>query len=113
MTDREINEIRAAIKYMDMKPSVLSKFFEIKELLLEEIINDPSGYKVDSIFPNPLNDNKIVKCVNILNAKYTASLTKSDFTSSDSRVPEAAEKILKNIRHFLPNSISWKLITIS
>ena len=35
METRDINEIRSAIKYMDYKPVLLSKFYDVKSLLLK------------------------------------------------------------------------------
>ena len=72
MEIRDINEIRSAIKYMDYKPVMLAKFYDIKSLLFKEILENEDYYKVASILPNPGNDNKIVKCVNILDKKYMA-----------------------------------------
>ena len=65
MTPRDLNEIKAAIKYMDYKPTILSKFFNVKSLLFKEIADDPEYYKAETIFPNPLNDNKIVNNIRI------------------------------------------------
>ena len=58
--------------YMDYKPVMLAKFYDIKSLLFKEILENEDYYKVASILPNPGNDNKIVKCVNILDNKYMA-----------------------------------------
>ncbi len=98
MTAKDLNEIKAAIKYMDYKPTILSKFFNVKSLLFKEIADDPDFYKAETIFPNPLNDNKIVKCINILNAKYTKDLVKADLTASESLVPSPVAELLKGVR---------------
>ncbi|MGN0395348.1 MAG: hypothetical protein ACI4EF_08295 [Coprococcus sp.] len=94
MEQRDINEIRAAIKYMDYKPALLAKFYDIKSLLFAEIMKDEDYYKVSSIMPNPLNDNKIVKCINILDKKYIGNKEKS----GEAGIPEKAVSILKSIK---------------
>ena len=53
MEIRDINEIRSAIKYMDYKPVMLAKFYDIKSLLFKEILENEDYYKVASILPNP------------------------------------------------------------
>lgn len=94
---RDINEIKAAIKYMDFKPVLLSKFYDIKSLLLKEILEDEAFYKIESIMPNPLNDNKIVKCVNILDAKFTKGKEKVDCIKTPASIPAKAIEILDNV----------------
>lgn len=95
MTEQEFSEIKAAIQYMDTKPTLLSRFFNVKELLYEEIRRDPAAYKAESLFPNALNDNKIIKCVNILNARYTKDLKKYDLTAREEEVPSEAADFLR------------------
>lgn len=97
MEIRDINEIKLAIKYMDFKPNLLSKFYDVKALLFSEIVENEEYYKVESIMPNPLNDNKIVKCVNILDAKYTKTKEKIDCIKGDFSLPKAAKEIMDNI----------------
>ncbi len=36
METRDINEIRSAIKYMDYKPVLLSKFYDVKKLIVKK-----------------------------------------------------------------------------
>ena len=98
MEIRDINEIRSAIKYMDYKPVMLAKFYDIKSLLFKEILENEDYYKVASILPNPGNDNKIVKCVNILDKKYMAGREVVDCTKTPGAIPAEAAEILKSIR---------------
>jgi len=95
---RDINEIRSAIKYMDYKPVMLAKFYDIKSLLFKEILENEDYYKVASILPNPGNDNKIVKCVNILDKKYMAGREVVDCTKTPGAIPAEAAEVLKSIR---------------
>lgn len=89
-----MNEIKAAIKYMDYKPALLSKFYDVKSLLFNEIVENEDAYKVSSIMPNPANDNKIIKCMNILEKKYMGKREKA----GDAGIPEKAVSILKSIK---------------
>ena len=98
MEIRDINEIRSAIKYMDYKPVMLAKFYDIKSLLFKEILENEDYYKVASILPNPGNDNKIVKCVNILDKKYMAGREVVDCTKTPGAIPAEAAEVLKSIR---------------
>ena len=50
MEIRDINEIRSAIKYMDYKPVMLAKFYDIKSLLFKEILENEDYYKVAYFF---------------------------------------------------------------
>lgn len=97
MTDQQFREIRAAIQYMDMKPGILSRFYNVKELLYQEIRKDPEAYKAETLFPDPMNGNKIVKCVNLLNAKYTKKIVKFDLTGEDAAVPAEAADLLQSV----------------
>ncbi len=108
METRDINEIRSAIKYMDYKPVLLSKFYDVKSLLLKEILEDEAYYKVSSILPNPGNDNKIVKCVNILDKKYMAGREVIDCTKTPGGFPKAAADILKSVKTSV-DAVSVKL----
>ena len=98
MEIRDINEIQSAIKYMDYKPVMLAKFYDIKSLLFKEILENEDYYKVASILPNPGNDNKIVKCVNILDKKYMAGREVVDCTKTPGAIPAEAAEVLKSIR---------------
>lgn len=94
---RDINEIKAAIKYMDYKPALLAKFYDVKSLLFNEIIANEEFYKVDSIMPNPLNDNKIIKCMNILDKKYIGNKEVFDGTKSAIGMPDKAAEVLRSV----------------
>lgn len=97
MDTSTLNEIKSAIKYMDYKPAFLSKFCDIKSLLFKEIAENPEEYKVDGIMPNPGNDNKIVKCINILDKKYMSKKEIVDCTKTPASLPHEASDILKSI----------------
>lgn len=98
MEAKDLNEIRSAIKYMEYKPELLSKFYDIKSLLLKEISENEDFYKVDSIFPNPGNDNKIVKCVNILDKKLMSHKEVVDCIKTPASIPEAAASVFRSIK---------------
>jgi hypothetical protein len=98
METRDINEIKSAIKYMDFKPQLLAKFYDIKSLLFKEILENEDYYKVSSILPNPVNDDKIVKCVNILDKKYMSGKEVIDCTKTPGELPEKAVRILKSVK---------------
>lgn len=98
MDIKDINEIKAAIKYMDYKPALLSKFYDVKSLLFEQILENPDVYKADSVLPNPMNDNKIIKCMNILDKKYMGSRAVIDCTKTPGELPQKAVDILKNVK---------------
>ncbi len=98
METTTLNEIKSAIKYMDYTPAYLSKFYDIKSLLFKEISENEEAYKVESIMPNPGNDNKIVKCVNIMNKKYMSGREVIDCTKIPASIPEKAADILKSIK---------------
>ena len=83
---------------MDYKPVMLAKFYDIKRLLFKEILENEDYYKVASILPNPGNDNKIVKCVNILDKKYMAGREVVDCTKTPGAIPAEAAEVLKSIR---------------
>ena len=96
MESSMLKEIKAAINYMEYKPLYLSKFYDIKSLLYKEIIENPEEYKVSSIFPNPLNDNKIIKCINILDKKYMQDREKIDLVRDESiELPIELKEIIK------------------
>lgn len=98
MDIRDINEIKAAIKYMDYKPALLSKFYDVKSLLFQEIIEHPDTYKVESILPNPMNDNKIIKCMNILDKKFMGDREVVNSVQTAFGLPEKAVDILKSVK---------------
>lgn len=98
MDIRDINEIKAAIKYMDYKPALLSKFYDVKSLLFEEVVEHPDAYKVESVFPNPMNDNKVIKCMNILDKKFMGDKEVYDSIQTSYGLPEKAVDILKSVR---------------
>ena len=97
MDKKDLNEIKAAIKYMDYKPLLLSKFYDVKSLLFKEIQEDEEFYKASTVLPNPLNDNKIIKCINILDAKYTKNKEHYDCVRTPVGLPEKAVEILKTM----------------
>ncbi len=94
---KDINEIKAAIKYMDYRPALLAKFYDVKSLLFREIVEHEEYYKVSSIMPNPLNDNRIVKCINILDKKFIGSREVCDGTKTAICMPKEAVSILNSI----------------
>lgn len=98
MDIRDINEIKAAIKYMDYKPALLSKFYDVKSLLFQEIIEHPDTYKVESILPNPMNDNKIIKCMNILDKKFMGDREVVNSVQTAFGLPEKAIDLLKSVK---------------
>lgn len=98
MDIKDISEIKAAIKYMDYKPALLSKFYDVKSLLFREITENPEFYKADSILPNPMNDNKIIKCMNILDKKFMGQKEVYDSVLTKNKLPEKAVGLLAGIR---------------
>lgn len=93
LTEAQMNKIAFTIRYAESYPALLSKFYHVPQLLLDEMIKNPVNYKAQSVLEN----GNIKKSLSHLEREYIGSGKIKDLTDTDERVPDKAAEFLSSL----------------